>query len=101
MQWRDLDKARRMAAVGAVYLLRELATGRAKIGWAFDVERRARALQTGNPHALQVAAVIAATRSTEASLHGLFADRRIRGEWFDDSDGEISFVFSGLQEEGF
>ncbi len=97
----DLAKAQRIAEVGAVYLLREIATGRAKIGWAVDVERRAKTLQTGNPYRLQITAIIAADRRTEAGLHQLFADKKIRGEWFDDHDNEISDVFSELEARGY
>lgn len=98
---RDIAKAGRIAEVGAVYLLRDKFTGLAKIGWARDVERRAKSLQTGHPNPLQVTACVAGSRRVEADIHRLFADRRVRGEWFDDRDGEVSGVFSGLTEQGF
>ena len=49
MDERKMFLAEMIASVGAIYCCRS-DDGKAKIGWAFNVERRVRRLQTGNPH---------------------------------------------------
>lgn len=93
-------KVNRIRYSGAVYLLRDDASGLVKIGWARNVQRRCKQLQTGNPSALRVSEVIAGTRSAEGALHSLFKERRISGEWFDDRDHEVSAVFARLANLG-
>ena len=54
-----------------------------KIGYATDLNKRLRALQTGNPNLLIVYRVIEnVTRKTETELHHFFYSYRIRNEWF-------------------
>lgn len=88
--------AEQVASMGAVYLVRAGCAGPVKIGWAFDIEARVKTLQTGNREPLNLVAFIAGSRVLEIEMHRLFADRALRGEWFDDRDGEISDVFCGL-----
>lgn len=55
---------------------------RTKIGTTRDLPRRLAALQIGSPERLEVAAIIAGDELLEVELHGLFASRRLHGEWF-------------------
>lgn len=81
-----------IAEVGAIYLIGD-GSKMVKLGWATDPERRLKQLQTGHPSTLKLLAFYPARRATEASLHQLFSDLRVRGEWFDDRAGMIRETF--------
>jgi hypothetical protein len=73
-----------------IYVLR-MSTGPVKVGVARDPEHRALQVQTGNPYAVSVAHVHGPVerdqaREIERDVHGLLADYRLVGEWFDCSD---------------
>ena len=95
-------KGRLTAAFGAVYAIAD--GDRVKIGWAFDPVARLRQLQIGNANQLCLIGYVAAVdpaKDVERGLHDIFAERRISGEWFDDSDGEITAVFRQLEKRGY
>jgi hypothetical protein len=98
---RDMDKAARIAESGAVYAIRDDERKAVKIGWSTDPIRRLAQLQTAVPHPLRLTAFIAGSKNVERSLHELFSDRHVRGEWYADHDGEVMAVMSGLSEQGF
>lgn len=50
-----------------------------KIGRSFSAESRIESMQVGCPHTLRVLCVVTTAEST---LHQLFADSRVNGEWF-------------------
>lgn len=54
-----------------------------KIGVARNPKKRLKALQTGNPHKLELMRVIKGGYAEEAALHGHFAHLRVEGEWFE------------------
>lgn len=63
-----------------------------KIGVANDVENRLAQLSTGNPFELEVLAVygFANAQFVEAAVHQRFSWARVRGEWFELDDEQLS-----------
>lgn len=53
-----------------------------KIGAAACVRTRLRTLQTHNPNRLQVLAMVRGGEVLESAYHALFAEHRLRNEWF-------------------
>lgn len=69
-----------------VYLMRVSGTQDYKIGVSVDAESRRRAVQTGNPHPVELVCVVTVPgngRREEAFLHAEFDEQRLCGEWFD------------------
>lgn len=57
--------------------------GFCKIGYTNkDPAERIRELQNGSPHTISLAAIGIGDQRTEQSWHEIFADKRVRGEWF-------------------
>lgn len=54
-----------------------------KIGYSESPLSRAGNMQTGNPHELELMAVIPGDTGLESYLHERFAELRVRGEWFE------------------
>jgi Meiotically Up-regulated Gene 113 (MUG113) protein len=92
--------AHMVAHDGAVYCVGPSDARRIKIGWASEPLRRVRTLQCGSADDLVIHGFLPGSRSLERGLHDAFADRRLRGEWFDNSDGEITAVFTQLFSKG-
>lgn len=75
----------RIPRAGYIYALEDPTTGLIKIGKAQDVQRRFKTLQIGSGTEL-----IPRWKSIplmqygiwESAMHNIFADRRVRGEWF-------------------
>lgn len=80
------------AKVGMVYFIRDDVHGRIKIGTSLNPLGRLRELQTGNGVRLRLMSISPGGRSAEQSYHKTFSDRRLVGEWFDDSDRWISRI---------
>lgn len=70
-----------------VYAIREIETGRVKLGISRDPQRRLTTLQTGNSRTLELVAYRKAENRfyEEVSVHRLNESIRIRGEWFEPS----------------
>lgn len=71
-----------------IYFVLDPVSDAIKIGWTANrdtMELRLCGLQTGNPNELRLLALEAGDRIAEQAIHQYFADRRIRGEWFDES----------------
>lgn len=69
-----------------VYFIRMRGTDLYKIGWtqALDARVRLYQLQTASPFALDLVATFPGlSRRIESEVHGLLADERLRGEWFE------------------
>lgn len=81
-----------MSADGVIYAIRD-ESGFLKIGFSLNFETRLRTLQSGNAQALTLVDQISGPPKLERLLHGHFAKRRLRLEWFDDRDGGISLNF--------
>lgn len=87
------EKLREAAAkVGMVYFIRDDAAGRIKIGTSMNPLGRLRELQTGSGARLRLMSISPGGREAERSYHSTFAERRLIGEWFDDSDRWISQI---------
>lgn len=70
---------------GHVYFIKAPGSDLIKIGFATDVTARLKALQAASPGELSLLGSVRGSRSDESRLHRLFADDRIRGEWFTDT----------------
>lgn len=83
---------------GLVYFIHEEADfKRFKIGYTTNLSMRLLSLQTGNPDQLVVYKTIEnATKRTETQLHGMFAQYRIRGEWFAIDSNIIDQIYSEM-----
>jgi hypothetical protein len=66
----------------ALYFIQEGEDGPIKIGRG-DPQGRLKGLQTGNPRVLRIRAHVPNEGYTEIFWHAVFADARIRGEWFE------------------
>ncbi|WP_442809867.1 GIY-YIG nuclease family protein [Streptomyces sp. SR27] len=66
-----------------VYMIGEEGESVVKIGKANSPADRLPSLQTGNPTLLRILWVHEGDRQLEGHLHAVFADYRVRGEWFD------------------
>jgi hypothetical protein len=75
-----------------VYILES--HGLYKIGKASNLSTRLAGLQAGNPHELNVVAVITteAYEVLERALHRLYIDQRVHGEWFRLSQSDIEEI---------
>jgi T5orf172 domain-containing protein len=66
---------------GYVYFIATANDSAVKIGWASDVRKRCKELQTGCPAELYVAYAIPGTKSDETWARSHFDHLKIRGEW--------------------
>lgn len=87
------------------YFVREKDGDYLKIGWTDrPLERRLAELQAGNPRELSLERVVKLRTAREAkqlegALHRYFADRRIRGEWFEIEPAELVAALELFVEE--
>lgn len=106
---RQADRAARAAArpklmrgpaFGRVYVIGEEGGGPVKIGYtAYNPERRARELATGNAKKLVVLASGAGTIQTERAIHAIMQPFRLEGEWFDPSP-PIRTLIRAMRQRG-
>lgn len=80
------------AKIGMVYFVRDDINERIKIGTTLNPLQRLRDLQTGSSFRLRLMAMCGGGRKAERNFHETWASRRLTGEWFDDSDREISRI---------
>jgi hypothetical protein len=80
-KWTDLKEG---GDLGYVYLIKEKGTLNHKIGCTKSIESRFRTLQIGNPRELEIkiSCFTYFYRQLERVLHHLFAEQKIRSEWF-------------------
>lgn len=81
-----------MSENGFVYFARAGNSSFVKIGFASDVERRMRELQTSNSSPVEALISIPGDRALEGRLHKRFAAHRKTGEWFRLSDEIKTFI---------
>jgi hypothetical protein len=75
-----------------IYLIRDNNTGLVKIGRSIDPSLREKTIQSENPN-LDLFWISPITQpKTEKKLHIILKDKRIRGEWFDLTDGDIEII---------
>ncbi len=82
-----------------VYLMKDTSTNYHKIGFSKTPEYRERTLQSEKPTIEMICYKKLPSRkiaeSFEKALHHVFADKRVRGEWFNlDSNDVVEIVFS-------
>lgn len=65
-----------------------------KIGYAKDVNKRIKSLQTGNQEKLLLIGYIVGDLKKESEIHGMFDDYRLTGEWFKYSDEIREYIDS-------
>lgn len=87
-----------------VYAIRDRKTRHVKIGISIDPNKRLSSLQTGAPAGMRLLWTGPGGRPLERHLHKHFADRHVRGEWFDFSGcdavemiAQAASVFGGAQ----
>ena len=81
-----------MPDIGFVYFARAGNSSFVKIGFASDVDRRMRELQTGNSSPVKALLTLSGDRALEGRLHKRFAADRKSGEWFRLSDEIKTFI---------
>lgn len=79
---------------GKVYFVRAGTLGPIKIGFASDVRKRLRALQTASAQQLRIIGTIDGQLRDEAAMHKQWAHLRMGGEWFRAEDELLDFVRS-------
>lgn len=88
-----------------IYFFIENTNESVKIGRAKDIERRRKALQTGNPRKLQLLGWIRTKEgedaSLEKSLHKEFALHRGSGEWFEIEPADVLTILERHGIDGF
>ena len=75
--------------------------GPIKIGVSSDPRVRLRQVQTGSPHEVWIMGVWPDCPYTEEEIHQMFADYRMRGEWFRPTQVLIDFIFRNCTDVGF
>lgn len=73
------------------YLMHDANTGYTKIGKSINPRQRERTLQSEKP---TITLMKVCDRLVEKQLHAQYADKRIRGEWFDLSEEDIADICS-------
>lgn len=81
---------------GWVYFLRDDEARAVKIGFSRDPIRRIQQIQTSNPNRLRLLGAIRSVEAFEQFLHWSNRDRRMSGEWFNDTDGGLSSILKML-----
>jgi hypothetical protein len=75
-----------------IYMIRDNNTGLIKIGRSINPILREKTIQSENPN-LDLFWVSPTTQpSIEKRIHSIFKNKRIRGEWFDLTDGDIELI---------
>lgn len=84
---------------GFTYIVWATGTNLYKIGFSNDVDRRIGSLKSGSPHPLEVILTVPGTH-VEKILHGIFADYRKHGEWFEfDNDLTLTMVKAAAYQQ--
>jgi hypothetical protein len=81
---------------GFVYLMRDQINGRHKIGFSRNPRYRESTLQSEKPDVILIG-VKPGSMGDEEALHDKYRHRRIRGEWFELSEGELQEVLAGME----
>lgn len=91
MARRDQDRGiAELSRQPVVYFIR--AGSRVKIGTTVNLAKRMEALSVSSPDELEILLLVAGSYREEDQVHALFAEDRIRGEWFHASDRLLEFI---------
>lgn len=85
------------SAPGYIYIIKGEVTHLSKIGWTAnsDVEVRKRQIDTSSAeHLEKVGFFPVASQKTENTIHDIFSKKRVKGEWFNLTDKDISNLLS-------
>lgn len=91
-RWQEIKRLRRD---GFVYLCRNNRNGYIKIGYSKTPAYREKTLQSEEPD-VEFIRVFPSDSGTERELHGRFAAKRLRGEWFDLTEQDIAAIDAQL-----
>lgn len=76
-----------------IYFIQEgTEVGAVKIGYAAKPQDRIGDLQTGNSKKLRVLLEIEGDKALEKTIHEMFADSRVHGEWFHMTENLLHFI---------
>lgn len=82
--------------MGTIYFIRA-EKGPIKIGFTMQSPRkRMKDLQTSNPRKLYLLATARGTKRDEHTLHTMFKDYRLQGEWFEASPEILQYIFHSM-----
>jgi hypothetical protein len=84
-------QAEPMLVSGFVYLMRNSRNGLVKIGFSTNPKYREATLQSEEPEVTMIFSALG-TRRDERSLHHDYLEFRVRGEWFNLTDGQIAEI---------
>lgn len=87
MTLNDIDNLK-----GKIYFIQAGDNGAIKIGYTDNIEKRLRQLQTGNPYKLKLLKIINGTYELEKSIHKMFVNDRLEGEWFRPSRRLLNYI---------
>ena len=79
--------------VSGVYFIQGEITGRIKIGFSNQIDKRIQTLQNSEPLRL-IHVIPNALSDTESSLHKKFSHLRVLGEWFEGTEELIQYINS-------
>ncbi|WP_422004855.1 GIY-YIG nuclease family protein [Roseivirga pacifica] len=82
---------------GFVYLMKEGSTVFFKIGFSQNPEFREKTLQSQKPD-ITLIETWKGDRKLETKLHKKFAEKRLRGEWFDLSESDIATLYGYMDQ---
>lgn len=68
-------------------------TNYVKIGFSINPEKREKTLQSEKP---SIKMIHIFKENHERTLHGLFSDKRVRGEWFNLTEKDIFMAVSNF-----
>lgn len=80
---RDQEQSYKKRYPGFIYFIQGESGGSVKIGYASDITKRIKTLQTGFPETLIIVKSFPGNIDDEGNIHQEFKDFRIRGEWFE------------------
>ena len=81
-----------LTKTGKVYFIQAGVNGAIKIGYTDNVGKRLKQIQTGNPHKLNLLKVVNGGFDVESSIHKLFSEYRLEGEWFTPSREIMEYI---------
>ena len=83
-----------------IYFIQAGDNGAVKIGFAKDVKKRFRELQTGNHETLKLLKEIAGEEELEQEIHALVKNYHVRGEWYAPAVMENVMIKSIINSNG-
>lgn len=95
----NLERLRKSTFTTFVYIAEDLRNGLFKIGQSQTPEKREKTIQSEVPQ-ISMRFYIPAHDSAERELHVLFAEKRVRGEWFALTSDELLSVVGFLKQHG-